>query len=527
MKKALFSLIVFVGLLYACKNPVENVDVGLKTALPTSVELRFKPQSGALPTFLNIEISGPDADRVVSTLNTKNFAIDEDGLLNLALLAGSAPSDKQPLRFTVVATTDKFLKVVHPVELTDESLRTVPITLLSNQGGAPVVQATGQSNAAGTMTNTVTIQTPSASNVMQAAVTIPQGTQLKDVTGEPVDGRVTLTMLPVGANATADLPNGGILNNATTATGDAIDAQRLSSLAGAVTLEIYNEDNQTVKTFSKPISITFKVDPKTINPTTGEAIKVGDLIPLFSYNAATDRWQQEQTAKIEKNAAGGLQCVAAAPHLSTWAAGYTNKICSTGLTFKVKSNFSDYDVPFYCQAVYVDKNGRDLSVASSFYASLVDNTDIVVNNLNQNQSVRLKVYENPNDLTKFVASQTVESCGKDKANLDVRSFKIPAKATSVNFTIQFPCKNVDEKKLPEQVTAQFRPTGTSTWQDLITMGRKDIKGNLLQGKTYKVTPNKRYDLRVKVLGYNLEQPNFLVDQNTWLIKIKTDEFCKK
>ncbi|MDB5241364.1 MAG: hypothetical protein JWP57_1989, partial [Spirosoma sp.] len=184
-------------------------------------------------------------------------------------------------------------------------------------------------------------------------------------------------------------------------------------------------------------------------------------------------------------------------------------------------------IPFYCQVVYVDKNGRDGSVASSFYRELIDGSEIEVTNLNQDESVRLKVYENPADLSKFVASPTVKSCSKGQTNLDVRSLKIPSSATPMTFTIKFPCKNVDEKALPESVVAQFRESGTATWQNLVTLNRKDIKKDLLQGATYKVAYGKRYDLRVKVLGFNFEQSNLLLDKNDWLVPIRGKEFCKK
>ncbi len=528
MKRVLLSLFALTATMYACQNPVENVDVGLKETLPTNVELRFKSLTGVAPKSVTVRVTGPDADKVVTILNTKNFRVDEDGVLKLATVESVAPDSEHPLRFTVVATADGFMEVVRPITLSDNNQRMVPITMPGNKANGGIVEMTAQSDARGSFKTTLTLQTSEAGNAaIQATVTIPAGALLKDALYKPVDGGLTVRMQPVVVNSAADLPSSGLLASAATTPGEVDGAQQLTNIAGAVTLEIHNSDYKTVKTFSVPVRMVFAVNQQTVNPATGEQIKPGNAIPMFSYDAATDQWQQEAEGLIQKNArTGQLECVAQLPHLSTWVAAFRKQVCKEGVTFEVKSNFKDYDAPFYCQVLYVNRDGLVKAVAASFYRTLIDDSEISVTNLDQDGSVILRVYENPANLTKFITSPVVKAC-KGETKIDVRSLKIPATAQAMTFTIQFPCQNVNEKILPERVVAQFRPAGTSGWQDLVTLDRKDIKKDLLRGTTYKATRGQRYDLRVKVLGFNFEQPNQLIDKNDWLVKIRGKEFCKK
>ena len=527
MKRVLLTMFALGGAMYACQSPVENVEVGLKPSLATNIELRFKPQGGLSPQSVNVRIVGPDADKVVTVLNTKNFKVDDDGVLKLATLESVSPDSEHPLRFTVVAKADNYMEVVQPVTLLDNNQRTAPVTMFSNHTTSSIVQATGQSDAVGSLKKAVTMQTGAGTASAQATVTIPQGTLLKDAMDRPVDGDLVVRMHPLTVTSAMDLPNNGMLTNLNTATDGVVGTEQLSNIAGAVTLDIHNNDYQTVKTFSAPIRLAFAVNPQTVNPETNERIKHGDAIPMFSYDAATDRWQQETDGLIQTNSRTGLlECVAQLSHLSTWTAAHKKPTCKEGPSFKVLSNFKDYDMPFLCQVVYVDKNGKDLSVANSFYRELNNGSEIELSNLNRNQFVRLKVFENPADMSKFIASPTVKSCGNGKVTIDVRALKGPANPSATTFTVQFPC-TVDGKKLPEEVTAQYRETGTSAWKNLITLERKDVKGDRLQGSTRKVTQGKRYDLRIKVLSFSFEQPNQLIDKKDWVIPYRGKNFCKK
>ena len=104
MKRVLLTLFASAAVIYACKNPVQDLDLGLKTALTTNVEIHFKFQPGDSPKSVAVRLTGPDADKVVSILNTKNFRVDGDGVLRLSTLASVAPQAGHPLHFTVVAT---------------------------------------------------------------------------------------------------------------------------------------------------------------------------------------------------------------------------------------------------------------------------------------------------------------------------------------------------------------------------------------------------------------------------------------
>lgn len=200
--------------------------------------------------------------------------------------------------------------------------------------------------------------------------------------------------------------------------------------------------------------------------------------------------------------------------------------CSTPLTVKIKSSVKDMDRLYLFEAMYVGRNGNDSAVAGSAYQDLINGDQLTFSKLAYDKPVRLRLYENEQDKTKFVSSGTFASCGQGGAEFDLRSFKLSTTPTPVTFQVKFPCADVEPKKVPATVAVEFRPVGTSQWLPLLTLKREDVKKNLLVASTYRVVKGKAYDVRMNVFFLPLSQNNTLVSKDVLEVPVNTSIFCK-
>lgn len=178
------------------------------------------------------------------------------------------------------------------------------------------------------------------------------------------------------------------------------------------------------------------------------------------------------------------------------------------------------------EAMYVGRNGNDSAVAGSAYQDLINGDQLSFSKLAYDKPVRLRLYENEQDKTKFVSSGTFTSCGQGGAEFDLRSFKLSTTPTPVTFQVKFPCADVEPKKLPATVAVEFRPVGTSQWLPLLTLKRDDVKKNLLVASTYRVVKGRAYDVRMNVFFLPLSQNNTLVSKDVLEVPVNTSIFCK-
>ncbi|WP_266364996.1 hypothetical protein [Tellurirhabdus rosea] len=526
MKRLSYASLFAVGLLYAaCQNPMDKVDLGFKTELQPAVELQFTPQGGSVPADMQVQLTGPDADKVVNTLNTKNFRIDDAGVLKLSVPSKLTLSASQPLRFTVVAKAAGYLDVVQPLEVTSQSTRTVAVPLLSERSAQPIATAAAQSSA-GTLSQSLEVKTPEQQGI-QSSATLTAGTKLVDKQGEALEGELTFTMnslLDDPQTGDVELPEGGILDPNARVAADK-DKMKLTNVVAVANLSAYDKKYRLAFEASQSVKLSMAVRPKAMNLEANRAIQVGDRVPMYRYDRASGKWSEEKPGVVQKAKSGNrLELVAEVFKFGFYVAGFQSKTCKEEAVFKIKSNFKDYDKKFLCRLSYVGKNGKDSAVAAVLYQTLNNDEELRVKDLLINTSVRMKVYENPLDEKSAVESEVISACGGKPGTVDVRSFK--RNGDLMAFVVEFPCSNVNDKKLPESVTAQYREVGTKEWKNLVTLYRKDINGGRMKGISYLLSKNQRYDFRVKLLTYTFEQPDYLLDKELYIIKINTQEFCK-
>lgn len=513
----------------ACQNPLKDVELRFIEPLPTTVELRLKPEGGVLPKQLTVRVVGQDAGEVVTPLNTTKFKVSEDGRLYLSLRSSATPTANKPIRFTVVGTADDAYAVVFPVVLSGRNQRIFGEDLFREQTKAPIVQTTGSSDATGALKAILTTQTPSANpGGSTTQFTIPAGVQLKDPLGAVVAGTINVRMKQLDTRSVAQFAGSGILFQPLTAAGQPSPTQQFGTVAGGVRILAYNDDYQLIKSFTKPARLTFRLIPQLINPQKNRPVQAGDLISLFSYDATVGRWQQELAGTVVRNARNELEYVAEVTHLSDWVAAFTNSICESGPVFKISSPIPPGNLLYRCQVIDAVTNlpVPNTSGNTDFYSTITNGRTLQLYFLPTGSKVKLKVYDSASPTV--VTSAAVDGCAATQVPLDLSSFSTPKNLpVPVTVALQFPCKSLNEAKLPTKaIYAQFRESGTTNWYDLPVLRYEPGKTEF-SIVTYDVKIGKTYDIQAGASpgNYTVSQPNQLIDSNKWVIRIKTKEYC--
>ncbi|WP_128546451.1 hypothetical protein [Larkinella soli] len=515
MKKAFLLFLILTGWFAGCRNPLENVELTFRKPLTTSVQLDFRTQGGRVAENVSVKIKGRDADQIVTLLNTTNFRISKDGSLPLATLV--APSPEKPLYFTIVATAENALETVVPIALIGSGVRRQTVVLTekeSNEAKKLVATTTGQSAGDGAVNGPLVIRTP-PTEAGTSVISIPAGTRVVDAQNQPVDGPLTATVQVIPTSLVWQLPNGGSLSR----------TKKITVVASAFQAEIYNEEYRLVKSFSQPVGVTFGLNAGARNPATGLPVRAGDVLPLYSYDGATNQWKEEAPGKVVLDKENRPVIETRISHFSTWVVGYVTELCpNDGVRFSFQSQLpNDYDYSYRVEAFYVDGDKAE-SAGSSYYRLQNGFTFSLQHQLFKDRKVKLKVYDRNSSLV--VESPVVGSCDNVTVPLDVRAFRPAAGEAPVKASVQFPCKNIQLDKLPDQVTTYYRESGSAHWEPFLTFNKSQLVNGVMSQTTYRVKKNRKYDFSVSVLSYDFEQPNTLIDQNEWVIKIKTKEFCQ-
>lgn len=535
-RSLLGGLLVFIVAAEACRNPLDGVTIGLKDPIQEGVvESRFYDPTGTpLPAVNQITIVGPDAERVVTTLNTRRYKVNSDGNLLLAASPGTTISVQNPFRFTLVVEAEGYLPVVQSYVLTNPkrqvrslrriSLRQPPRTLNA-------VEQTGNASAGGSVTTALQVTTtPKTGEVDRATVSLQPGTRLTDRDGQEVGGNLTLGVIHTNSRsseATTNIPGAGVLSSVAGRNGASLGNLRLLSLAGSVTLQLYNDRYTLVRTMLPSARWAMDLNPMAYNVPKGRAIEAGDSIPLFSYDELTGRWQEERPGVVARNQqTGRLEYQAEAAYTAAYVAGWTEAICAAGPVFKVSSPLAGVDVNYLCKVIDAPTG----QVVSTFYANANNGSLITVHNQPKNRKLKVQIYDETDawgNGTKgglIAESGPGLTCDQTPVAINLAGLPVPP---VMKLEFSFSCPNgtrLDEASLPALMITQYSEVGQNNWRDLITATRTSRKAT-----SYKLKVGRRYDFRASTDGgatWPLHQNNYLVDKPEWTLKIRAEMYCK-
>ncbi len=331
-----FLLLITLGLIvFACKE-LGSIDPGkdLKLILnykpaDSFIEAQIKDAvSGDLiSSNINIEIVGAQAANVINFEGEAKSKYTKKGPSFYIGFQNIFPSLTNPIKLKVLISADGYLSNSRDILLTDVENPPVEIALVKIDS-PPAGSAIKQANISVTTSGASQATTLEVVNQQKATlVAINQGTIMKDSQGNVVTGNLTSTVATfsgTSAEAAPSFPGGNAAVLAKDIDGKTNVSATLVPIAFA-DISIKSSGGAEVTSFTKPISISFEVDPNTINPTTNLEVKVGDSFSVYSYSNATAVWTYDKEGTIiSKN--GKLFVSFESNHLTWFYIGYTYRI---------------------------------------------------------------------------------------------------------------------------------------------------------------------------------------------------------
>lgn len=300
------------------------------TAPPVVLQAAVKDAStGALvsptsPAVVTISVYGTDANKVVDINGTSLYSAStgfagplttSSGLLAIYVKPGTPVPSQMNLR--VVASANGYVTSSDDVVIkgtdvkTDGSTTGVDVSISLVKVSAPppsvtVVTAPITVTAGVSPATVTTNKTPESTavvngatvNLGSATVAVPATTTIYADAAKTVPlpaGTTTVSVTynnSVTSNSLAAFPGG--LSMSQSETGAALSTPSVFVTAGFASIEVASTAaNGTVtqaKTFDKPLAVTIPIPQGTIDPVTDLPMKVGDVIPVWSYDSTSGAW---------------------------------------------------------------------------------------------------------------------------------------------------------------------------------------------------------------------------------------------
>ncbi len=274
--------------------------------------------SAALPA--TVTVSGAVVYDAAGTAKTTFTSSDGVMSFNMNTVPGT------PVTLDLVVTSAGYLSGSKRLEINKEGNFSFNVALVKTNGAVPagVTTATSPATASsgGTLSAPVSLVATGTSSVPSSTqVTIPVGATLTAADGTPLSGALNAVVAnfnPQQNSALSAFPGG--LNNVVTATGAAPGA---FLTAGFTAIEVTDASGKAAKNLSTPMTIRINIPAGTNNPVTGTAVKVGDTIPVWTYDPATGKWQAEMSGGVQVNGtvqsdANGFFVTYTTNHFSYW-----------------------------------------------------------------------------------------------------------------------------------------------------------------------------------------------------------------
>ncbi|MBD0401442.1 hypothetical protein [Flammeovirga sp. EKP202] len=353
-----FALMIL-GVLTQCKDPLEGFAIAVNTSVfnhEANIQL-FDPQDQTRlegNQVLNIEILGKDASKVVNNAGDKKFAA-QDGVVSIALKDQNLT---EPAEFVVKVSGEDYLTTTIPVTIDPEDSLVDLSSFLVNMSNPPEgVQTVSEktSLSQGKLTTSFTVETPTTEPSC-TNVTIPAETSFMDADGNTLTGGQLEVQVANFDSRTSDaiesFPGGFAPTEVVDENGETQDDISFIT-AGFASIDMY-VGNKEVKEFSAPVEITMQVNSDYVNPITGEGLKVGDKIPVWSYSNDDGTWEYHTEGTVSQGE-NGLEVIYETTHLSWYNLDFYGTRCRTGsstVTVNLPGVTADDGYRLYSDIVY-------------------------------------------------------------------------------------------------------------------------------------------------------------------------------
>lgn len=442
MKKTLrFVLLAAVVsiLCLRCKNPLNDIEVNVNAdVIKYSAVIDLKEITGAVPTGLQVSVTGEDKDAVYDLGGFKTISVN-NGIVAVGLDPRTTPSASNPIKFNLVISGGGYLPMNIPVTMVGNQLQQIrSVKVMKVTAPAPgcstISPAFGLTN--GATASAVTFGSAlSSANPETVTVGVPAGTSFKDADGKAISGsnlQVNMAEFDNSEESMSVFPGGSM--TATDVLGPNNSTSALTFIpAGFLNLDM-SVNNIAVRLFSQPISLSMGIDTDYKNPGTDAAVKAGDMLAVYSYQVESGQWKFESNVPVISSN-GKLKVDFTTNHLTWYMVGKAVEACTSGLTLNIKAPWTagkEHPV-----RVEVKMKGFDSYKVFKAEFSLTDNKIEFIDKL-PNKPLSVVVY---NGLDGQVLAETeISSSCNQSVTLNVKEPATLNPEVSMKLTVKCPNK---------------------------------------------------------------------------------------
>jgi len=249
-----------------------------------------------LADSIQINIEGHDKDAIIDlTEKSSTFFTSHYGFFTFAIIDDYQVSPTNPVRITIVASSEGYITNSMPVIITSTQGETYRIALVQRsnppEGSASTTKTEGLTDSKGTVKEDIVFTSDPESNTKtEVTLKVTQGTKIKDEEGEVLTGNLTTNITNFNNQSRESLNSfpGGLFANVTGQTGESKDVIFIP--AAFVSVEITDESGKNAKTFDKPVEVSLQIPGDTYNPETDTTIRNGDILPIWNYDEEKATW---------------------------------------------------------------------------------------------------------------------------------------------------------------------------------------------------------------------------------------------
>ena len=462
---------------------------------------------GDAPDNLTITIEGPDKDLIYSTDGKRDLK-PVAGFLEIRLDKEVMITEDDPLELTVIAEAPGYVKTVQNIVLYDTTYQYIPVNMVSLNAppkGVSLQLGTTSADADGVMQDTAFSTPMVAGKEEMASVRLKQGTKVMNAQGEELIGNIEVQLVHFdnrSDESLASFPGGFTATNVVDENGNEMEPVEFVT-AGFVALDMF-VGNDEVTDFSEPVEVEVGINPETIDPATGQQVKEGDIIPIWSLDDNTGQWKHEGEAVVEKDADGNLSATMLITHLSWWNFDYFYNSCRwyEPVRLVIESDYNNYrDAPWLRGQLYDAITGRRFSYRRYFKA--LNGQTINMYNIPKNRTLYMEVSEGNQVI--YTSPPFTTICNSTTV-LDMKTFEPPSPLMlDVRFSGLCEGAGPDIIIKPDAVI-YFRQTG-QRWEPLAqVIGGAFTTSRLFRGEVY--------DFRLVYAGRTYDFMDIVVESQT-------------
>jgi hypothetical protein len=509
-----FALIVLMAGPSCQKFNLNTDDLDLKINLDvikTSVTVQFRDANTDELIGMNAEeqvalsIFGPDSQWVVNTSGErKAYYFSAGGFAKVGLDPYNAkPTHSDPVKFTIVAELGGFLSTSLPVTLFTEGIHDFVIKMVRIVSPPEGVDISVRDNAGSMTDGKLDGDLALSSDNSDLKISLPGGTVMRDSDGKILQGKLDVVMAyfnPTKEEAISAFP-GGLDVDVTNEGGSRTSGNFVS--AGFVAVEIKDETGKKASNFSNgQLDLSAAVDGKIMNPETGQPVKDGDKVPIWSYNTKSGQWTYEKFSII-KSTPTGLRTETQLTHLSYWNLDWLEASCAFIELFFTSSDATKvgeggwgYGIYFYATLAGSTQFRTEgyFSGYPEITGTKTENNTEVLQSVPLNRQVTITFYypDGTTPLWNLPAPITYDLCASSPIEIPLTPNPDAtggggSQTLTISFDITIECiDNPGVAVTPNDVLLRYRQKGTTTWSFVTASLGKFIVAGLIPNKVYEV-----------------------------------------